>query len=79
MKSRIPKRQLGTFDFATFLAHCCETIDSSIPQLRTAFLIAGVFAAGLQTGQLADFLFVTGLLLQFSICFEHWWLHPDPK
>lgn len=75
MKSRIPKRHPETTDFTTLLIHCCETLDASLPALRTAFLIAGVIAAGLRTGLLADFLFVTGLLLQFSIWFESWWLH----
>lgn len=70
MKSRIPKRQSGASDFATFLDHCCDTLDSSIPTLRTLFLAAGLIAALLRTGPLADLLFVTGLLLQLSIWFE---------
>ncbi|QOY93609.1 hypothetical protein IM543_18975 [Massilia sp. UMI-21] len=45
-----------------------------MPFLRTAFLIAGVLAAGLRLGRTADFLFVTGLVLQLSIWFESWWL-----
>ena len=75
MKFRIPKRHPGTTDFTAFLIHCCDALDRSLPALRTLFLIAGVIAAALRTGLLADFLFVTGLLLQFSIWFENWWLH----
>ena len=75
MKFRIPKRHPGTTDFATFLIHCCDALDRSLPALRTFVLVAGVIAAALRTGLLADFLFVTGLLLQLSIWFENWWLH----
>ena len=73
MKFRIPKRQAGMSGEA-FLISCCKTLDSSIPALRTAFLVAGVIAAGLRLGSAGDFLFVTGLLLHFSICFEKWWV-----
>jgi hypothetical protein len=48
-------------------------LDRSIPSLRTMFLAAGVLAAAFQLGTVADFLFVTGLLLQFAMWFEHWW------
>ncbi|KFI08759.1 hypothetical protein [Massilia sp. BSC265] len=73
MKFRIPKRQAGMSGEA-FLTTCCKTLDSSIPALRTACLIAGVIAAGLRLGSVGDFLFVTGLLLHFSIWFENWWV-----
>lgn len=73
MKLRLPKRQAG-ISGAALLVHCCKALDSSIPFLRTAFLIAGVVAAGLRLGHAADFLFVTGLLLQLSMWFENWWL-----
>jgi len=48
-------------------------LDRSIPGLRTMFLVAGVLAAAFQLGTMADFLFVTGLLFQFVMWFEHWW------
>lgn len=73
MKLRLPKRQAGVSGMA-LLTTCCKTIDNSIPALRTAFLILGVIAAALRLGSVGDFLFVTGLLLQFSIWFENWWL-----
>ena len=73
MKLRLPKRQAGMSGEA-LLVHCCKTLDSSMPLLRTAFLVAGVLAAGLQLGRAADFLFVTGMVLQLSIWFESWWL-----
>lgn len=72
MKFRIPKREAG-MSGEVFLISCCKTLDSNIPTMRTAFLVAGVIAAGLQLGSVGDFLFVTGLLLQFSIWFENWW------
>ena len=73
MKFRIPKRQAGMSGEA-FLITCCKALDSSVPALRTAFLGAGVIAAALGLGSAGDFLFVTGLLLQFSIWFENWWV-----
>jgi hypothetical protein len=73
MKLRIPKRQPGAPGAEAFLVHFCEAFDRSIPALRTGFLIAGLLAAAMQTGKLADFVFVTGLLLQFAIWFENWW------
>lgn len=72
MKFRIPKRPAG-MSGETFLITCCKTLDSSIPALRTACLIAGLAAVGLRLGSVGDFLFVTGLLLHFSIWFENWW------
>lgn len=74
MKSRIPKRHFGPSDFATFLVRCCVTLDGILPALRTGLLVTGIGAAALRAGLVADFLFVTGLLLQFSIWFENWWL-----
>jgi hypothetical protein len=73
MKIRIPKRQSGTPSAEVILAQWCEAFDHSIPRLRTALIIAGVIAAALQTGRLADFLFVTGLLVHWAIWFENWW------
>jgi F0F1-type ATP synthase membrane subunit c/vacuolar-type H+-ATPase subunit K len=73
MKLRIPKRQAGTSGAEAFLAHLCVAFDRSIPGLRTGFLITGLIAAAMRTGELADFLFVTGLLFQFAIWFEQWW------
>jgi hypothetical protein len=79
MKSRIAKRQTRMSGFAGLLAHWCELFDSSIPYLRTLFLAAGLTAAALRTGVLADLLFVTGLVLQFSIWFQDWWEHPRSR
>ena len=73
MKLRIPKRQPGTPGAEAALVHLCEMLDRSIPGLRTMFLVAGVLAAAFQQGSMADFLFVTGLLFQLVIWFEHWW------
>lgn len=77
MKFRIPKRQADMSGEA-FLIFCCRALDSSIPALRTVFLLAGVIAAGLRLGGVGDFLFVTGLLLHFSIRFENWWVQRRP-
>lgn len=74
MKSRLPKRQPGAPEFAAFLVHCCDALDKMIPVLRTLFLVAGVVASGLGAGIVADFLFVTGLVFQFAIWFEQWWV-----
>jgi hypothetical protein len=54
--------------------YICEAFDRAIPGLRTVFLIAGLVAAAARTGLAADFLFVTGLLFQLAIWFEHWWI-----
>lgn len=74
MRLRLPKRQPGTPGQAAFLVHCSETLDRSLPVLRTILMIAGLIAAAARTGQIADFLFVTGLLFHFAISFEHWWI-----
>ncbi|MBQ5948560.1 hypothetical protein [Massilia sp. ST3] len=74
MKSRIPKRQSRASDVVAFIDHCCAAVDNSIPLLRTLFLAAGLAGALLRTGVVADFLFLTGLFLQFSIWFQNWWL-----
>lgn len=74
MKSRLPKRQAGISDGEALLIQYCRTLDSSMPLLRSGFIIAGVLAAGLQLGRSADFLFGTGLVLHLSIWFESWWL-----
>jgi hypothetical protein len=57
-----------------FLVQVCAALDRSVTSLRTVFLVAGLAAAALRMGRAADFLFVTGLLLQLSIWFENWWL-----
>jgi hypothetical protein len=74
MKLRVPKRQPGTPGAEAFLAQCCEALDRSFPGLRTALIIAGLIAAAARTGQIADFLFVTGLLFHLAISFERWWI-----
>lgn len=72
MKLRLPKRQAERSD--TVLAHYCDALDRSIPALRTALIVAGLIVAAFRGGQLADFLFVTGLLFHAAISFEHWWI-----
>lgn len=56
------------------LVEFLELIDRTIPTARTVLLVAGVAAAALQTGELSDFLFTTGMAFQFAIWFENWWL-----
>jgi hypothetical protein len=74
MKLRMPKRALHTPTPAiTAVAYCCERIDRAIPLLRTLFLMAGVLAAALKAGALADYLFGAGLLLHWTIWFQRWW------
>jgi hypothetical protein len=70
---RLPKRQSGTSGAEAFIAQCSDALDRSIPGLRTTLMIAGIAAAAARTGELADFLFVTGLLFHCAISFEHWW------
>jgi hypothetical protein len=72
MKDKLRKQQAGRSE--TVLAYVCEAADRSIPVLRTVFIIAGLIVAAVRGGRLADYLFVTGLLLHFSISFEHWWI-----
>jgi hypothetical protein len=74
MKLRIPKRQPGPSSAEATLVHLCEMFDRCIPSLRTVFLVIGVLAAALRMGKTADFLFVSGLLFQFVIWFEQWWI-----
>jgi hypothetical protein len=73
MKLRLPKRHTAV-NTEAMLVHVCESLDRGIPVLRTFFIMAGVIAAAARTGILSDFLFVTGLLLQFAIWFQHWWI-----
>lgn len=73
MKLRLPKRH-STLNVETMLVHLCEALDRSIPILRTFFIVTGVIAAAARMGVLSDFLFVTGLLLQCAIWFQHWWI-----
>jgi hypothetical protein len=49
-------------------------LDRCIPILRTLFLVSGVLAAALKAGRMADFLFATGLLFQFAMWFDYWWV-----
>jgi hypothetical protein len=74
MKLRLPKREAGRSETGAFLVQCCVVFDQSIPALRTGFIIAGLVAAAAAGGKIADFLFVTGLILHLSISFEEWWL-----
>jgi hypothetical protein len=37
-------------------------------------MTTGIIAAAARTGQIADFLFVTGLLFHLAISFERWWI-----
>jgi hypothetical protein len=55
------------------VAHWCEKIDGAIPLLRTLLLIAGLLAAALRAGVMADYLFGGGLLLHWAIWFQRWW------
>jgi hypothetical protein len=73
MKLRLPKRHSAA-SVEAILVHYCESLDRSLPALRTFFIVTGVVAAAAQTGIFSDFLFVTGLLLQLAIWFEHWWM-----
>lgn len=73
MKLRLPKRHSAA-NMETALVHVCESLDRSLPTLRTFFIVTGVIAAAARTGIFSDFLFVTGLLLQLAIWFGHWWI-----
>lgn len=78
MKLRMPKRPLQAPTSAvTAVAHCCERVDRTIPLLRSLLLIAGVLAAALRCGALADYLFGAGLLLHWAIWFQRWWTSAD--
>lgn len=72
MKLRINKA--GRLSGQTALVELCVLVDRWIPAARTAFLVAGLAAAAGGVGQAADFLFATGLIFHFAICFENWWL-----
>lgn len=71
MKPRVhkPSRSQAEGVLVEFL----DLLDRTIPTARTVFLTAGVVAAALRTGIYADFLFATGLAIQFTIWFELWW------
>ena len=78
MKIRMPKRPLpGSSPAIVALSHFCERLDRTVPQLRTVFLIAGILAAALQAGTIADYLFGAGLLLHWAIWFQRWWTNAD--
>ena len=75
MKLRMPKRPLqNPTPVITAVVHCCERLDHTLPLLRTLLLIAGLLAAALQAGMVADYLFGGGLLLHWAIWFQRWWL-----
>jgi hypothetical protein len=74
MRMRLPKRQPGPPGAEASLAQFCQTLDRSIPAVRTVLMIGGLIAAAAHSGQIADFLFVTGLLFHFAISFERWWI-----
>jgi hypothetical protein len=74
MKIRMPKRPLqNPAPAIDAVSHFCERIDRAVPHLRTVFLIAGVLAAALKAGAVADYLFGAGLLLHWAIWFQRWW------
>jgi len=74
MKTRLPKRPLPDLSAVIVaVSHYCERIDRAVPHLRTLFLIAGVIAAALRAGTVADYLFGGGLLLHWAIWFQRWW------
>jgi hypothetical protein len=73
MKLRLPKRHSAA-NVEASLVHFFESLDRSLPTLRTFFIVTGVIAAAARTGIYSDFLFVTGLLLQLAIWFELWWI-----
>jgi len=74
MKLRLPKRHSVANGADAFLVHLCHSLDSSIPHLRTFFILTGLAAAAARTGTISDFLFVTGLLFQLAIWFQQWWI-----
>lgn len=74
MKTRLPKRPLqDPAPAIVAVAHYCERLDRAVPCLRTLFLIAGVLAAAIQAGAIADYLFGAGLLLHWAMWFQRWW------
>lgn len=74
MKIRIPKRQAhAPAPEHPALARFCERADRYLPHLRTSLLIAGLLAAALRAGTVADYLFGAGLLLHWAIWFQSWW------
>lgn len=76
MKIRLPKRPLQDPAPALLaVVQYCERVDRAVPHARTLFLIAGVLAAALQAGAIADYLFGAGLLLHWAIWFQRWWTH----
>jgi len=78
MKLRLPKRALHNPPSPiTALERGIERIDRFLPLLRTLLLAAGVIAAALKTGALADYLFGAGLLLHWAIWFQRWWIGAD--
>jgi hypothetical protein len=74
MKLRLPKRQPDTPSIEASLVQFCGALDRSIPVLRTVLIIVGLIAAAVRLGSIGDFLFVTGILFQLSMWFQHWWI-----
>jgi len=74
MKLRLPKRQPDTPGVEAVLVQFCGALDRSIPVFRTMFIIAGLLAAAFHIAPSGDFLFVTGMLFQLSMWFQHWWI-----
>lgn len=72
MKLRLPKRQPDTPSVEASLVQFCGALDRSIPVLRTILILAGLIAAAARLGPSGDFLFVTGMLFQLSMWFQHW-------
>lgn len=72
MKLRLPKRQPDTPSVEASLVQFCGALDRSIPVLRTILILAGLIAAAARLGPGGDFLFVTGMLFQLSMWFQHW-------
>lgn len=64
--SRMHRLPISASSFMDFL-------DRSVPVFRTILVGAGVAGAALDIGVTADYLFVAGFLLHFTILFEDWW------
>ena len=71
---KLSKRPLHNFTPSiAVLSRYCELLDRTLPRLRTLLLAAGLAAAALKAGPLADYLFSAGLLLHWAIWFQGWW------
>lgn len=74
MKSKTPKRHPGMSGAEAALVQLCEVVHACIPGMRTLLLVTGVLAAAFGRGRVADYLFVTGLVFQTVLWFEHHWV-----